>query len=69
MRRANERTALLIRCTQQEADAIRAAARAERRTLSGFVLNALMERIPKQMLVKTSDKATQPRSFGSTRRK
>lgn len=36
------RTALLIRCTREEATAIRAAAALERRTISGFVLNAVM---------------------------
>jgi uncharacterized protein (DUF1778 family) len=42
------RTALLIRCTTEEARAIREAARRERRTLSGFVLNAVMNRITAQ---------------------
>ncbi len=40
-----DRTALLIRCTRDEASAIRAAAALERRTLSGFVLNAVMHHI------------------------
>jgi uncharacterized protein (DUF1778 family) len=39
------RTALLIRCTEEEATAIREAARRERRTVSAFVLNAVMNRI------------------------
>lgn len=42
---ANKRTALLIRCTAQEAEAIRTAARRERRSISGFVLNAVMNRM------------------------
>lgn len=42
------RTALLIRCSQEEAETIRAAAKAERRTLSGYVLNAIMHRIANQ---------------------
>jgi uncharacterized protein (DUF1778 family) len=41
----NGRTALLIYCTEQEADRIRAAAKRERRTISGFVMNAVMTRI------------------------
>ena len=40
-----ERTALLVRCSTREADLIREAARAERRTVSGYILNALLERI------------------------
>ncbi len=36
------RTALLVRCTREEAETIRAAAARERRTLSGFILNAVM---------------------------
>jgi len=39
------RTAILVRCTQEEAEAIRKAAAMERRTLSGFILNAVMNRI------------------------
>jgi uncharacterized protein (DUF1778 family) len=43
-----QRTALLIRCSHEEAETIRAAAKAERRTLSGYVLNAVMNRIANQ---------------------
>jgi uncharacterized protein (DUF1778 family) len=39
------RTALLIRCSWEEAETIRAAAHRERRTLSGYVLNAVFSRI------------------------
>ena len=39
------RAALLIRCTEDEATAIREAARRERRTVSAFVLHAVMNRI------------------------
>lgn len=35
------RTALLIRCSKEEADKIRAEAERERRTVSGYVLNVL----------------------------
>ncbi len=40
-----ERTAILVRCTEEEAEMIRAAAQRERRTISGFILNAIMNRL------------------------
>jgi uncharacterized protein (DUF1778 family) len=43
-----QRTALLIRCSQEEAEKIRQAAKRERRTLSGYVLHAVMSRIASQ---------------------
>ncbi len=45
MHENNKKTAILVRCTQEEADQIRKAAALERRTLSGYVLNAVMNRI------------------------
>lgn len=39
------KTALLIYCTQEEAEQIRSAAKFERRTISGFVINAVMTRL------------------------
>ena len=39
------RTALLLRCSQQEADVIHDAAKRERRTISAFMLNAAMNHI------------------------
>ncbi len=36
---------LLLRCTEVEAEEIRHAARQEHRTLSGYVLNAVLNRI------------------------
>jgi uncharacterized protein (DUF1778 family) len=39
------RTALLIRCSIEEAEHIRAAARMEHRTVSGFVMNCLANKI------------------------
>jgi uncharacterized protein DUF1778 len=42
------RTALLIRCSIEEAEKIREAAKRERRTLSGYVLHAVMSRIASQ---------------------
>ncbi len=40
-----KKTAILIRCTEEEAQQIRQAAAMERRTLSGYILNAVMNRI------------------------
>jgi uncharacterized protein (DUF1778 family) len=48
---AKTRTALLVRCTPEEADAIRRAARRERRSISGFILNAVMNRIVSQATI------------------
>jgi uncharacterized protein (DUF1778 family) len=45
---AKERTALLVRCSEEEASSIREAARRERRTISGFILNAVLNRIANQ---------------------
>jgi uncharacterized protein (DUF1778 family) len=41
----DNRTALLIRCTSEEAEEIRESAHLERRTVSGYVLRAVMSRI------------------------
>ena len=41
----NNRTALLIRCTRQEAQSIRNAARAERHTISDYVVQSVITRI------------------------
>ena len=40
-----KKTAILLRCTPEEAEMIRRAAAVERRTLSGFILNAVMNRL------------------------
>jgi len=40
-----KKAALFVRCTEEEADKIRRTAKAERRTVSGFVLNAVFNRI------------------------
>ncbi len=44
----NNRAMLLVRCSDEEAAAIRNAAKRERRTISGFVLNAVLNRIANQ---------------------
>ena len=43
-----KRTALLIHCSEEEARQIREAAHFERRTISGYVLHAVMNRIASQ---------------------
>ncbi len=40
-----KKAALFVRCTEDEAARIRHAAKAERRTVSGYILNAVMNRI------------------------
>lgn len=45
---AKPRTALLVRCSEEEAEMIRDAAKRERRTISGFILNAVLNRIANQ---------------------
>ena len=40
-----KKAALFVRCTEDEAEKIRRTAKAERRTVSGFVLNAVFNRI------------------------
>lgn len=42
--RKPDRTVLLVCCTREEAERIRVAARRERRSISAFVLNAVMTR-------------------------
>ncbi len=42
---SRKRSALLLRCTTEEADLIREAAKAEHRTVSGYILNVVMSRI------------------------
>ncbi len=45
MPESKKKTAILLRCTPEEAELIRRAAAHERRTLSGFILNAVMNRL------------------------
>jgi CheY-like chemotaxis protein len=42
--RTGGRTALVVRCSQEQAAEIREAAKHERRTLSGYILNAVLSR-------------------------
>jgi hypothetical protein len=48
--KSQKRTALLVRCSADEAAAIRAAAMRERRTLSGFILNTVANRVHRYQL-------------------
>jgi len=45
MQDGKNRTALLVRCSEEEAQLIRSAAKHERRTLSGFILHTVISRI------------------------
>ena len=42
------RTALLVRCSEEEAETIREAAKRERRTISGYILHSVLARIANQ---------------------
>ncbi len=59
MAQEKTRTALLVRCSAEEAQTIREAARRERRTISGFVLNAVMNRITASRRVEQAMATTQ----------
>jgi len=54
------RTALLIRCSVEQAEQIREAARREHRTVSGFVLNCLEYKLRIQAAVHEKMKAAMP---------
>jgi uncharacterized protein (DUF1778 family) len=56
----DRRTALLVRCSEEEAEAIRAAAKRERRTISGFILNAVLNRITHQKQMEQTWRKGQP---------
>ncbi len=48
--------AIFLRCTEEEAERIRRAANAERRTVSGFIVNAVLTRIEaRQKLLREVD--------------
>lgn len=55
---AKERTALLVRCSEEEAESIREAAKRERRTISGFILNAVLNRIANQKKIEQAWRRT-----------
>ena len=53
------RSAVLIRCTVKEAEAIRKAAKLERRTVSSYVLRAVMNRMNVQRRVELAQNMRQ----------
>lgn len=60
-----KRTALLVRCTVEEAENIRQAAEKEGRTITGFILNAVMRHVqsqPSQCKSGRQPKQSNPRS-------
>jgi uncharacterized protein (DUF1778 family) len=60
-----KRTALLVRCTVEEAENIRQAAGKEGRTITGFILNAVMRHVqsqPSQCKSGRQPKQSNPRS-------
>ncbi len=60
-----EKTAILIRCTREEADLIRKAAVLERRTLTGYVMNAVMNRIKLRAVLPRIPVAEEKKNGGS----
>ncbi len=46
--RKDSRTLLLVRCSAEEAQLVREAAKAERRTVSGYILHTVFQRIRDQ---------------------
>lgn len=47
-----------MRCSEEEAEAIRDAAKRERRTISGFILNAVLNRIANQKKIEQAWRKT-----------
>ncbi len=62
-----EKTGILIRCTPEEADLIRKAAAVERRTLSGYIINAVMNRINMRTPLPRIPMAAEKKNNGSGR--
>jgi uncharacterized protein (DUF1778 family) len=61
------RTALLIRCSEEEAEAIRETAKQQRRTVSSFVIGAVMNRVSVQRAVGAVQKRGAILRLGSSR--
>jgi uncharacterized protein (DUF1778 family) len=59
----DKRTALLIHCSNEEAQQIREAARRERRTISGYVLHAVMSRLASQASQRKALAAAYPQLY------
>ena len=56
-RRNPDRAVLLICCTREEADQIRGAAKKERRSISAFVLNAVMTKFAIEERIRKDEKS------------
>jgi uncharacterized protein (DUF1778 family) len=62
MRLRTKSGALFLRCTEDEAKRIREAAKSERRTMSGFVLNTVLNRIAAREKLLAEAKTPPPQS-------
>ena len=62
-----KKAALFVRCTEEEAEKIRRTAKAERRTVSGFVLNAVFNRIAMRERLLGEQEQQESRAKGSAR--
>ena len=62
----SDKTALLIYCTRGEAEQIKHAAKRERRTISGYVMNAVMTRfaVEGRLREKREEKSSQIKEEG-----
>lgn len=60
-----KKAAVFVRCTEEEAERIRRTARAERRTLSGFVLNAVFNRIAMRDRLLAEQEQIKPKGLAS----
>ena len=62
-----KKAALFVRCTEEEAEKIRRTAKAERRTVSGFVLNAVFNRIAMRERLLSEQQQEESKAKGSVR--
>ena len=62
-----KKAALFVRCTEEEAEKIRRTAKAERRTVSGFVLNAVFNRIAMRERLLSEQEQHESKAKGSAR--
>jgi len=62
-----KKAAVFVRCTEEEAEKIRRNAKAERRTVSGFVLNAVFNRIAmRERLLTEQEQESRSKGAGRT---
>jgi len=62
-----KKAALFVRCTEEEAEKIRRTAKAERRTVSGFILNAVFNRIAMRERLLSEQQQEESKVKGSLR--